>query len=130
MKTRHDMFPDERRMQIFKEVIDEMHNVYKSKHHDYGPSFEKSFHEYGPLASMIRVDDKINRFKTLITKSEEENLVGEKLIDTLIDAANYLVMFVTEFKLMDEYKNLIEPSNLSEQLANINYQNQTKLGGN
>ena len=106
---RYDELSDDRRMEIFKELTEKMWALYNKKHSDYGLSFEKSFHEYGPAASMIRVEDKINRYKNLINNKSlydfigsMDGKVGESVLDTLIDGANYLVMMATELKLIKE----------------------------
>lgn len=64
--------------------------LYEKKNHDYGDSFHKSFQEYGLTMVCIRLEDKLNRLKTL---AKSEQLVeDETIVDTLNDLANYAVM--------------------------------------
>lgn len=76
----------------FMDITKNMTKTYISKNHDYGNSFEKSLDEFGIVASVVRLGDKMNRIKSLIKK---ENLVtNESIEDTLLDMANYGIMTV------------------------------------
>lgn len=79
---------------MHKKICDELTELYRKKNHDYGDSFHKSYEEFGLTMAAIRLDDKINRFKTLI-KTESE-VKDESIRDTLIDLANYAIMTVIE----------------------------------
>lgn len=74
----------------FQDILDEMLKIYQSKNSDYGSSFDKSLDEYGVTAGLIRMEDKMNRLKTL-TKNEQK-VKDESIEDTLIDLANYSIM--------------------------------------
>lgn len=64
--------------------------LYEKKNHDYGDSFHKSFQEYGLTMVCIRLEDKLNRLKTLA--KAEQIVADETIVDTLNDLANYAVM--------------------------------------
>ncbi|MGM8137644.1 DUF1599 domain-containing protein [Enterococcus italicus] len=68
-----------------------MARTYKAKNADYGNSFDKSLDEFGIVASLVRMTDKLNRAKQL---SHKEARVDESMRDTLMDLANYAVMTV------------------------------------
>ncbi len=74
-------------------VCSELNRIYKAKQHDYGNSFGESVKEWGLIAAVIRMDDKMRRLKTLITS---ERQVDETIRDTLLDLANYSIMAVME----------------------------------
>jgi hypothetical protein len=77
-------------IQHHKSKMDFLHDLYARKNKDYGNSFDKSLDEHGVIASVVRLEDKFNRFKKL-TKSEQ--LVNdESIADTLLDMANYAIM--------------------------------------
>ncbi len=65
--------------------------TYINKNSDYGNSFDKSLDEFGIVASLVRMTDKLNRAKQL---SQQEARVDESMRDTLMDLANYAVMTV------------------------------------
>lgn len=75
-------------------LCNELNALYRRKNHDYGDSFHKSWEEYGSVMAAIRLEDKLNRFKTLIKSDGAVN--DESLRDTLIDLANYSLMTVLE----------------------------------
>lgn len=80
----------------FEEVTNQMLDLYKKKNSDYGNVFEKSCDEFGLISPAIRLNDKINRLKTLIDNPAVVN--NEGIEDTLIDIANYAVMTLVWLK--------------------------------
>lgn len=86
------------------EVCKELNNIYESKNNDYGDSFGKSFEEYGMTMPCIRLEDKMNRLKSL-TKGTKQKVDGESIEDTLLDLANYAVMTVVELRNRIEVDN-------------------------
>lgn len=75
-------------------ICEELTELYRKKNHDYGDSFHKSYQEYGLTMAAIRLEDKLNRFKTLARSGAE--VAEESLRDTLIDLANYAILTVME----------------------------------
>ena len=81
-------------------ICGELAELYRKKNHDYGDSFHKSFVEFGLTMAAIRLNDKLNRFKTLI---KDTGAVSDETIrDTLLDLSNYAIMTVME---MDEERS-------------------------
>lgn len=76
----------------FKEITDSMAKTYEAKNHDYGNSFDQSLNEFGLVASVVRLGDKMNRIKSLIKR--EAQVKNESIEDTLLDMANYAIMTV------------------------------------
>ena len=77
---------------LHKEIINNIHTMYKDKNEDYGDSFDKSLDKFGLLSSLIRLTDKMNRFEQLI--DGESKVTNESIDDTLLDMANYAIMTV------------------------------------
>lgn len=76
------------------DICEELNEIYARKNHDYGDSFGKGYAEYGMVMAVIRLEDKLNRLKSLI---KAESLVKDESInDTLMDLANYAIMTVME----------------------------------
>ena len=78
-----------------EKLMAEMLEVYKAKNKDYGDSFSKSFEEFGLIAPVVRMNDKMNRIKSLSKKGGRQ-VKGESLRDSLMDLANYALMTVIE----------------------------------
>ena len=85
------------RVQIHKEICEELNKIYAQKNHDYGNSFGETFDKLGIISAITRISDKYNRLCALATKPEEERQVkDESITDTLLDMANYCIMTVIE----------------------------------
>lgn len=88
------------KMTRHKAICDGIHDLYERKNHDYGDSFGQSFRDHGILAGVIRIEDKLNRLKTLAGGSEQK-VQDESIRDTLRDMANYAIMTLLEMEVCD-----------------------------
>lgn len=79
-------------MTTFNEVVNELFELYVAKNSDYGDSFNNLFNEFGLIAVVIRLQDKINRLKTIAKIDGEYSVKDETIRDTLMDLANYSIM--------------------------------------
>lgn len=79
---------------MHKKVCDELQDLYRRKNHDYGDSFHLSYVKWGLPMAAIRLEDKINRFETLI--KDESEVKNESMRDTLVDLANYSILTIME----------------------------------
>lgn len=78
------------------EIYMEGFRTFKKKNKDYGNSFSKLFNEYGMLSVLIRLDDKLNRLKSL--QENEREVKDESVQDTLEDMMNYCAMALYELE--------------------------------
>jgi hypothetical protein len=83
----------------FQQITAELSRIYEDKNKRYQDSFNKTLDKRGLIAALTRLDDKMNRLDYLVeglnapvSRSEEEAERVAALIDTLNDAANYLIM--------------------------------------
>ena len=83
------------KIEIHKNICDSLNDLYKAKNEDYGDSFGKSYKEYGLTMSCIRLEDKLNRLKSL-NKNGNAQVKDESIQDTLMDLANYSIMTLIE----------------------------------
>lgn len=90
------------RQDVFENIANEAIETYKRKNKDYGSSYTKTFDKYGNVAGIIPILNKVHRLESLIEKNSHE--VDESLQDSLLDLANYALMFLTEL----EYRGAIE----------------------
>ena len=82
---------DNKKAKRFREITESMADLYERKNKDYGDSFSNSLDEFGVIAGVVRLSDKMNRIKAL-TKNGEQLVLDESIKDTLQDLANYSIM--------------------------------------
>lgn len=82
----------------FEDKAMELHDIYKRKNSDYGNSFENSLDIFGVIASVVRLQDKVSRYVSLTTGGNSQQVLDEKVDDTLLDLINYCVMTVMYFE--------------------------------
>lgn len=78
----------------FQQITSELLETYKAKNADYGDSFAKLFEEYRMTYSIIHLQEKINRIKSLQQKGND--VKGETYLDSLKDLANYAILTLVE----------------------------------
>lgn len=83
------------KLKRLKEIHQQEEALYAERNEKYGDSFAKTFQEYGKAVALIRLEDKLNRAKTLVSMKLEGS-DGESLIDTLKDLSNYANMTIIE----------------------------------
>ncbi len=80
----------------FRQITQDMANLYEKKNADYGNSFEQSLREFGMVAGVARIGDKFNRIKNIMDVTNgvkfKPQVTEETIKDTLIDMANYCIM--------------------------------------
>lgn len=76
--------------ELFHKILTDLEQTYLAKNKDYGNSFEESLNEYGEVAGLVRIGDKLNRAKNL--SKNKANVTDESKIDTYLDMANYNIM--------------------------------------
>lgn len=81
----------------FRDIQDKLVTIYAKKNHDYGDSFNQGCDELGVGYAFSRIYDKTKRFQTLakgiMNNSFSLEVQDETIDDTLMDLANYCVMY-------------------------------------
>ncbi len=80
-----------------KDICKKLNRLYADKNHDYGNSFGKTYEKYGDISALVRISDKMNRIEQLV-ESGEQKVTDEALEDSLLDMANYLMMWAMELE--------------------------------
>jgi hypothetical protein len=78
--------------QTMKNQYDNQYDTFCRKNHDYGNSFEESLDQFGIVASIVRMSDKMKRLESLTDESKTQQVGSESLLDTLEDLSNYAAM--------------------------------------
>lgn len=92
------------KLNTLKEIHQQEEALYAERNEKYGDSFAKTFQEYGEAVALIRLEDKLNRAKTLVSMGLKGS-DGESLIDTLMDLSNYANMTIIELTSSNEEAN-------------------------
>ena len=80
------------KIQMHKNLCNELNETYIKKNHDYGDSFSETFNKLGIISAVTRISDKYNRLVSLCMLPDEERKVKDESIeDTLLDMANYCI---------------------------------------
>ena len=90
-------------LELHKQLLTDMHELYVAKNHDYGNSVHDTYEKYGLTSFLVRIEDKLNRARTLTQTDAQVN--DEKIEDTLMDMANYAILAVMELKGYDNSNN-------------------------
>lgn len=93
-------FQQIKKLEKLEDLLYEALQTYIKKNADYGDSFSKSYKEFGITAPVVRMNDKMERLKSL-TKADAK-VKDESIRDTLIDLANYAMMTVIELEEEEE----------------------------
>ena len=80
----------ENELNEYRQIINKLYKIYVDKNHDYGNSFDDTCDEFGLIAPVIRMNDKIKRCKSVLKNNDFK--VNESLEDTISDLANYCIM--------------------------------------
>lgn len=82
-------------------ICDYLHDLYDRKNRDYGSSVTDTFNKYGLVSFLVRLEDKLNRVRSL-TQNGEARVLDEKIEDTLMDMANYAMLAVIELRMQNK----------------------------
>lgn len=80
-----------------KRICKQLNKVYADKNHDYGNSFGATYEKYGDISALVRISDKMNRIEQLV-QTGEQKVKDEALEDSILDMANYLMMWAMELE--------------------------------
>ena len=83
-------------MESLKKIASEVAEIVEKKNSDYDEAFKKSYQEYGMYTYCIRIQDKLNRCKSLtINKYKQQLVMDENLKDTITDIMGYSLLMLS-----------------------------------
>ena len=85
-------------IEMHAELLEYLHELYVTKNSDYGNSVHDTFEKYGLTSFLVRIEDKLNRARTLTLNPKNQKVADERIEDTLLDLANYAILAVIELK--------------------------------
>lgn len=84
------------RLDIYQYILNNLEETYKAKNNDYGNSVADTYEKFGDLSFLVRITDKYNRLLTLCNPNNEQKVKDEKIDDTILDLANYCLLWLVE----------------------------------
>lgn len=89
-----------------EKVCKELNDVYRKKNADYGDSVGEIFNKLGDITILTRISDKYNRLMSLLDPTKNDNVINyESIDDTILDMANYSIIWLMERRLREEKNN-------------------------
>jgi len=88
--------------EVLDEILTEIRNTILTKNKCYGNSFHQTIKEYGMIALLICLTDKLNRLKTACRHETVEDTLHETVEDTLLDIAGYAILGLIEIRNMEK----------------------------
>ena len=84
------------RLGIYQYILSNLEDTYKKKNSDYGNSVGDTYEKFGDVSFLTRITDKYNRILSLADKGECGEVKDEALEDTILDLANYCLLWLVE----------------------------------
>lgn len=87
---------------IYNAIISDLAETYEAKNADYGDSVGDTYKKFGDVSFLTRITDKYNRILSLADKGECGAVKDESMDDTILDMANYCILWLVERRLKNE----------------------------
>lgn len=87
------------KVQMFKDIVKDMADLYEKKNANYGDSFGQLFDALGPVSGLVPLHNKLDRATSLIKGNKNS---FESLEDTFKDMACYAIMNLIEMKVRNQ----------------------------
>lgn len=79
----------------FREIANELADLYSKKNRNYGDSFGQLYRDLGPISGLVPLHNKLDRITNLI---KGDSNYFESIEDNLRDLANYAIMNLIEME--------------------------------
>lgn len=93
---------------IHETICKELNETYKKKNADYGDSVGELYAKLGDITLLTRISDKYNRLMNLLDPKKEGEVNYESVDDTILDMANYCIIWLMERMIRHEEKMKLE----------------------
>lgn len=99
------------RLDIYQYILNNLEETYKNKNNDYGNSVADTYKKFGDLSFLVRITDKYNRLLTLCNPNNEQKVKDEKIDDTILDLANYCLLWLVEKNIKTKETSKVNKTN-------------------
>ena len=87
---------------IYNKILRDLSKTYEAKNADYGDSVGDTYKKFGDVSFLTRITDKYNRILSLADKGECGAVRDESMDDTILDMANYCILWLVERRAKEE----------------------------
>ena len=98
MGTRRDEEPEDKQYPgdyyKYSNILKRMEDTHARKNSDYGDAAYKGYKKYGAYYFLSILHNKLSRLETLTVDNKTQQVKDESIDDTLLDMANYAVMYL------------------------------------
>ena len=94
------------RLGIYQYILSNLEDTYKRKNSDYGNSVGDTYEKFGDISFLTRITDKYNRILSLADKGQCGEVKDEALEDTILDLANYCLLWLVEREYAGQQKEV------------------------
>ena len=78
----------------YSNILRSMDDTHTRKNNDYGDAAYQGYKKYGPAYFLVQLHNKLSRLESLTINNKTQMVKDESIDDTLLDMANYAVMYL------------------------------------
>jgi hypothetical protein len=78
----------------YSSILRRMDSTHTRKNNDYGDAAYQGYKKYGPAYFLVQLHNKLSRLESLTINNRSQMVKDESIDDTLLDMANYAVMYL------------------------------------
>ena len=78
----------------YSNILKRMDDTHTRKNNDYGDAAYQGYKKYGDYYFMVQLHNKFSRLESLTIGNKTQQVKEESIDDTLLDMANYAVMYL------------------------------------
>jgi hypothetical protein len=75
-------------------ILKRMDETHTRKNNDYGDAAYQGYKKFGPAYFLVQLHNKLSRLESLTINNKTQLVKDESIDDTLLDMANYAVMYL------------------------------------
>lgn len=87
-------FPGDITKYSYSNILRRMDDTHTRKNNDYGDAAYQGYKKYGPAYFLVQLHNKLTRLESLTVNNKTQQVKDESIDDTLLDMANYAVMYL------------------------------------
>jgi hypothetical protein len=87
-------FPGDVTKYSYSNILRSMDETHTRKNNDYGDAAYQGYKKFGPAYFLVQLHNKLSRLESLTINNKTQLVKDESIDDTLLDMANYAVMYL------------------------------------